>query len=127
MTRDDIVTGFSRLLDEHVAWRRGHWDHAAYKRAFFEMFRAAHTGGFFRLRGSHAVGGERLRDEIIERYITMASPKNTYKLGLLQQMCIEWDAWRYVWDMDPARLATASGRWNNTREMAALSPAGESH
>jgi hypothetical protein len=122
MTRDDIISEFDRLLDDHVVWRRGHWDHRSYKLAFFRLFRAAYEGGFFSLRGRYALTGERVRDEIIETRITMASPKNTYKLGLLQQMCIEWDAWRYAWDMDPARKATSSGRWKNTQELAAMPP-----
>lgn len=117
MTRDDIVGEFNRLLDDHVVWRRGHWDHRSYKLAFFKLFRAAYEGGFFRLRGRHALTGERIREEIIEGHITMASPKNTYKLGLLQQMAAEWDAWRYAWDMDPARSMTSTGRWKTTQEM----------
>lgn len=47
-------------------------------------------------------------DEIIERFITMANPKNVHKLGLLQQIVAEWDAWRYAWDMDPARKMTST-------------------
>ena len=127
MTRDDIISGFNTLLDDHVVWRRGHWDHKSYKLAFFRLFRAAYEEGFFRLRGRYALTGERLRDEIIETYITMASPKNTYKLGLLQQMCIEWDAWRYAWDMDPAHKVTSTGRWKNTQEMAAMPLTGRKH
>jgi hypothetical protein len=120
MTRDDIVAEFNRLLDDHVVWRRGHWDHRSYKLAFFRLFRTAYEEGFFRLRGRYALSGERVREEIIEIHITMVSPKNTYKLGLLQQMCIEWEAWRYAWDMDPARKITSTGRWKNTQELAAM-------
>jgi hypothetical protein len=29
---------------------------------------------------------------------------------------------RYAWDMDPARKSTASGRWKNTQELAAMPP-----
>lgn len=117
MTRDDIVIAFNALLDDHIVWRRGHWDHRAYKLAFFKLFRAAYEGGFFRIRGRYALTGERLRDEIIERYISISNPKNVYKLGLLQQMVAEWDAWRYAWDMDPARQMTSTGRWKSTQEM----------
>jgi hypothetical protein len=127
VTRDDILSEFNRLLDDHVVWRRGHWDHRSYKLAFFKLFRAAYDGGFFRLRGRYALTGERMREEIIETWITMASPKNTYKLGLLQQMVVEWDAWRYAWDMDPARKMTSTGRWKDTREMAAVPSSGKSH
>ena len=127
MTREEIVGEFNRLLDDHVVWRRGHWDHRSYKLAFFRLFRAAYDGGFFRLRGRYALTGERVREEIIETWITMASPKNTYKLGLLQQMAVEWDAWRYAWDMDPARKMTSTGRWKDTQEMKAMPPAGKSH
>jgi hypothetical protein len=117
VTRDDIVTGFNALLDDHIVWRRGHWDHRSYKLAFFKLFRAAYEGGFFRIRGRYALTGERLRDEIIERYVAISNPKNVYKLGLLQQMIAEWDAWRYAWDMDPARQMTSTGRWKSTQEM----------
>jgi hypothetical protein len=117
MTRDEIIDGLHHLLEDHVVWRRGHWDHRSYKLAFFRIFRAAYESGFFRIRGRYAVTGERLRDEIIERHITMANAKNTYKLGLLQQMVAEWDAWRYAWDMDPARKITSTGRWKITQEM----------
>jgi len=127
MTRDDIVTGFNRLLDDHVVWRRGHWDHKSYRLAFFKLFRAAYEEGFFRLRGRYAVTGERLREEIIAQHITMASPKNTYKLGLLQQMAVEWDAWRYAWDMDPARKMTSTGRWKDSQEMRAMTLPGTKH
>ena len=126
MTREEIVRQFNQLLDDHVLWRRDHWDPASYQRAFFALFRAAYEGGFFRLRGVHAVTGERLREEIIEQYITMPSPKNTYKLGRLQQMAAQWDAWRYAWDMDPSRKTTASGRWKTTQEMAAMPSTGNS-
>jgi hypothetical protein len=128
MTRDDIVAEFNRLPDDHVVWRRGHWDHRSYKLAFFKLFRTAYEEGFLRLRGHYAPTGERVREEIIETHITMASPKNTYKLGLLQQMCIEWDASapsRYAWDMDPARKITSTGRWKNTQELAAMPPTGK--
>ncbi|MDB5805090.1 MAG: hypothetical protein JWN73_2412 [Betaproteobacteria bacterium] len=47
MTREEIVSEFNRLLDDHVVWRRGHWDHRSYKLAFFKLFRAAYEGGFF--------------------------------------------------------------------------------
>lgn len=117
MTRDDIIEGFNRLLDDHVVWRRGHWDHRAYKVAFFRRFREAYDAGFFRIRGRYAVTGQRLRDEIIERHITISNPKNIYKLGLLEQMVAEWDAWRFAWDMDPARKITSTGRWKSTQEM----------
>ena len=56
-------------------------------------------------------------DEIIERLITIANPKNVYKLGLLDQMIAQWDAWRFAWDMDPARSITSTGRWKSTQEM----------
>jgi hypothetical protein len=117
MTRDDIIEDFNRLLDDHVVWRCGHWDHRAYKVAFFRLFREAYDAGFFRIRGRYAVTGPRLRDEIIERFITIANPKNVYKLGLLEQMIAEWDAWRFAWDMDPARKITSTGRWKSTQEM----------
>jgi hypothetical protein len=124
MTRDGIICGFNQLLDDHVVWRRGHWDHRSYKLAFFKLYRAAYEEGFFRIRGRYAVSGDRLRDEIIERFITMTSPRNTYKLGLLQQMVLEWDAWRYARDMDPARNFTSTGRWKSTQEMTlAIGPA----
>ena len=53
------------------------------------------------------------RDDIV----TISNPKNVHKLGLLQQMATEWDAWRYAWDMDPAREMTSTGRWKSTQEM----------
>ena len=117
MTRDEIIDGFNSLLDDHVVWHRGHWDHRSYKIAFFRLFRDAYEAGFFRVRGRYAVTGLRLREEIIERYITMANPKNVYKLGLLEQMATQWDAWRFAWDMDPARKITSTGRWKSTQEM----------
>lgn len=117
MTRDDIVTGFHELLDDHVIWRRGHWDHKSYKLAFFKLFRVAYETGFFRIRGRYALTGERLKEEVIERFITISNAKNVYKLGLLEQMTAEWDAWRYAWDMDPSRKITSTGRWKSTQEM----------
>ena len=60
MIRDDIIEDFNRLLDDHVVWRRGHWDHRAYKVAFFRLFREAYDAGFFRIRGRYAVTGPRL-------------------------------------------------------------------
>ena len=74
-------------------------------------------GCFSRIRGRYAVTGERLRDEVIDRFITISNPRNVHKLGLLQQMAAEWDAWRYAWDMDPARQMTSTGRWKSTQEM----------
>ena len=53
------------------------------------------------------------RDEII----AISNSRNVHKLGLLQQMAAEWDAWRYVWDMDLARELTSTGRWKSTQEM----------
>ena len=120
MTRDGIITGFHELLNDHVVWRCGHWDHRSYKLAFFSLFRAAYEGGFFRIRGRYAVTGERLREEIIERFITVQRAKSTYLPGLLEQMAREWDAWRYAWDMDPARQMTSTGRWKNTQEMKGM-------
>ena len=117
MTRDGIISNFNAVLDDHIVWRRGHWDHMSYKLAFFKLFRAAYDGGFFRIRGRYAVTGERLRDEVIDRFITISNPRNVHKLGLLQQMAAEWDAWRYAWDMDPAREMTSTGRWKSTQEM----------
>jgi hypothetical protein len=117
VTREDIIEGFNQLLDDHVVWRRGHWDHRAYKVAFFRLFREAYDAGFFRIRGRYAVTGPQLRDEIIERFMTIANPKNVHKLGLLEQMIAEWDAWRFAWDMDPVRKITSTGRWKSTQEM----------
>ena len=84
MTRDEIIASFNALLDDHIVWRRGHWDHKSYKLAFFKQFRAAYDGGFFRIRGRYSVTGERLRDEVIDRFITISNPRNVHKLGLLQ-------------------------------------------
>ncbi len=120
MTRDEIITGFHELLDDHIVWRRGHWDHKYCKLAFFKLFRAAYETGFFRIRGRYAVTGERLREDIMERYITVSNAKNIAKLGLLEKMAGEWDAWRYAWDMDPSRKMTSTGRWKSTQEMRAM-------
>ena len=49
--------------------------------------------------------------------IAISNSRNVHKLGLLQQMVAEWDAWRYAWDMDPAREMTSTGRWKSTQEM----------
>ena len=57
------------------------------------------------------------RDDFIERFITIANPKDVYKLGLLEQMIAEWDAWRFAWEMDPVRKITSPGRWKSTQEM----------
>ena len=84
MTRDEIIASFNALLDDHIVWRRGHWDHKSYKLAFFKLFRATYDGGFFRIRGRYALTGERLRDEVIDRFITISNPRNVHKLGLLQ-------------------------------------------
>ena len=70
--------------------------------------------------GRYAVTGERLKEEIIERFIIVSNAKSTYMLGLLEQMTGEWDAWRYAWDMDPARRMTSTGRWKDTQEMKGL-------
>ena len=117
MTRDELIVDFNRLLDDHLIWRRGHWDHRAYQLAFFKLFRAAYEGGFFRIRGRYAVTGERVKEEIIECFVTEESPRNVAKLGLLGTMVTQWDAWRYAWDMDPVRTVTSTGRWKSTQEM----------
>jgi hypothetical protein len=52
----------------------------------------------------------------IDRPLNISLAKNVYKLGLLEQMTVEWDAWRYAWDMDPARKITSTGRWKSAQE-----------
>jgi hypothetical protein len=42
-------------------------------------------------------------------------------LLFLQEICGS-ERGRYAWDMDPARKSTASGRWKNTQELAAMPP-----
>ena len=67
-----------------------------------------------------SVSVERLREDFMERYITVSNAKNIAMLGLLEKMAGEWDAWRYAWDMDPSRKMTSTGRWKSTQEMTAM-------
>jgi hypothetical protein len=110
MTRDELIATLHALLDDHVVWRRSHWDVRGYKRALFRMFSDAYDEGFFGVRGLYAVTGARLQEEVIARYIQGHSDRNVFKLGVLEKMCTEWDAWRYAWDHHPARTGPANAQ-----------------
>src|SRR4030095_12090451 len=100
MTQEEILKDLIDRLAVHLHGASTHQE--PYGRNIFELFKEAHTNGYFEHTSHPLLTGDAILVTLEERWINLQGEEEAKKRrDLAYRVVTMWDDWRYAWDTHP--------------------------